>query len=250
MNKNCICLICFKPNDIWFDFLSKFTVYDIYIIIDDNSKDYKKQYSKFSNINIIQINDEECKKNGFVNMNFTIKKKITSWEKSIYYFSTINTRYNKLWFFEDDVFFYNEQTLVNIDSNYDNFDLLSREFNNTYISGPKNFWHWEKINIHFQPPYYRGMMCCIRISSQLLCEIRNYAKEHKTLFFLEALFPTICKKCNLEYHTPKQFTNIVYRKNYIDKDIDANNLFHPVKDITKHRYYRDMLNTITMEHLN
>ena len=48
MNNNCICLICYKPNDIWFDFLSKFTKYDIYIIIDDNTKDYKEQYSIFS----------------------------------------------------------------------------------------------------------------------------------------------------------------------------------------------------------
>ena len=42
MNKNnCVCLICYKPNDIWIDFLSKFTKYDIYIVIDDNSADYK-----------------------------------------------------------------------------------------------------------------------------------------------------------------------------------------------------------------
>jgi len=95
MNNNCICLICYKPNDIWIDFLSKFTKYDIYIIIDDNSI----QHDKLSNINIIQINDNECIKNGFVNMNFTIKKDVTSWEKAIYYFSTINTRYNNVWFF-------------------------------------------------------------------------------------------------------------------------------------------------------
>jgi hypothetical protein len=46
----------------------------------------------------------------------------------------------------------------------------------------------------------------------------------------------------MEYDTPIEFKNIVYRKNYEDKDIDKNNLFHPVKDITNHKYYRDMLN--------
>ena len=33
INPNCICLICFKPNDIWIEFLSKFTKYDIFIIV-------------------------------------------------------------------------------------------------------------------------------------------------------------------------------------------------------------------------
>lgn len=241
MNKYCVCLICYKPNDIWIDFLSKFTKYDIYIIVDDNSKDYKEQYSKFSNINIIQINDEECKKKGFVNMNFTINKDITSWEKSIYYFSTINTEYNKVWFFEDDVFFYDEETLSHIDSQYDNSDLLSNSYSEN-ISGHKNDWHWWRININFPPPYYYAMVCGVRISSNLLTKFKNYANEHNTLFFLEALFPTICKINNMKYDTPIEFKNIVYRHNYVNKDIDKNNLFHPVKDITKHKYYRDIIN--------
>ena len=48
MDKTCVCLICFKPNDIWIEFLSKFTKYDVFIIIDDNSKDYKDKYFKFT----------------------------------------------------------------------------------------------------------------------------------------------------------------------------------------------------------
>ena len=99
-----------------------------------------------------------------------------------------------------------------------------------------------EININFQPPYYRGMMCCVRISHQLLNNIKNYANEHMTLFFLEALFPTICIKYNLQCDTPYEFKNIVCKKDYIDIDIDENNLYHPIKDITKHIYYRDMLN--------
>jgi hypothetical protein len=55
MNNTCVCLICYKPNDIWINFLSKFIKFDIYIVIDDNSTDYTGQYSNFSNINIILI---------------------------------------------------------------------------------------------------------------------------------------------------------------------------------------------------
>ena len=240
MNTKCVCLICFTPNEIWFDFLSKFTKYDIYIMIDDNSKDYKEEYSNFRNIHVIQIKNEDCKNNGFVDMNFTIRKNITSWEKAIYYFSTINTEYNYVWFFEDDVFFYHEQSLINIDSKYDNSDLLSKSYSEN-ISGDKKNWLWNTINIKFSPPYYNAMVCIVRISSQMLYKIRNYANEHKTLFFLEALFPTICKKYNLQYDTPCQFKNIIYRKDYTDKDMDENNLFHPIKDINKHTYYREML---------
>ena len=236
MNNNCICLICYKPNDIWIDFLSKFTKYDIYIIIDDNSI----QHDKLSNINIIQINDNECIKNGFVNMNFTIKKDVTSWEKAIYYFSTINTRYNNVWFLEDDVFLYDEASLLQIDSKYSNSDLLSNSYTEN-INGHKKNWHWYRIDIKLPPPYYSAMVCCVRMSSNLLSKLKNYVDEHNTLFFLEALFPTICKKNNMKYDTPIEFKNIVYRKKYEDKDIDKNNLFHPVKDITKHKHYRDIL---------
>jgi hypothetical protein len=241
--KLCLCLICYKPNDVWLELLSKFTRYDIFIIIDDNSKDYKDECSRYKNINIIniiQIKDEECKKNGFVNMNFVIKKMITSWEKAMYYFSTLNTEYDRVWFFEDDVFFYNEDSFLKIDSKYNTSDLLS----NTYIenlSGDKNAWHWRKIDIQFAPPYYSGMMCCVRMSSRMLSKIRNYANEYNTLFFLEALFPTLCKKYDFQYDTPSELKNIIYRKVYLDRDIDKNNIYHPVKDISKHTHYRNML---------
>lgn len=46
----------------------------------------------------------------------------------------------------------------------------------------------------------------------------------------------------MKYDIPIEFKNIVYRHNYVNKDIDKNNLFHPVKDITKHKYYRDIIN--------
>lgn len=236
-------MICYKPNDTWIDFLSKFTKYDVYIVIDDNSKDYKEEYSKFSNVNIIQIKNEDCKNRGFVNMvSVTINKDITSWEKSVYYFSTINTQYSKVWFIEDDVFLYDEQTLLEIDSKYDNSDLLSNTYKEN-INGDKNDWNWRSIDIKFSPPYYCAMVCCVRLSSNLLSKIMDYANEHNTLFFLEALFPTMCKINNMKYDTPSEFKNIVYMKSYEYIDIDKSNLFHPVKDIDMHTYYRRMLHS-------
>jgi hypothetical protein len=240
MKNNYLCVICFKPNDIWIYFLSTFEKYDIYIVVDDNEIDYKEKYKEFKKINIIQILNEECEKDGYKNINFVIKKNISGWDKAIYYFSKINLLYNYIWFLEDDVFFYNEKTINNIDLKYDNVDLLSNKYTeNTF--GHKDNWHWKDLKIHINPPYYNAMVCCTRMSKNLMLKIKNYANEYKTLFFLEALFPTLCKKYNLKYETPSELLNIIYRKDYDKNDIDKINIYHPLKDINMHNYYRNFL---------
>jgi hypothetical protein len=152
----------------------------------------------------------------------------------------INTNYNHVWFFEDDVFFNSEETLAKIDSQYYS-DLLSNTYEETK-NEYKNDWLWGRIDyIFYELPFYKAMVCCVRMSSNLLCKIKEYAIKHKTLFFLEALFPTVCKKNNLVYDTPPEFNNIVFRKNYKNIDINASEIFHPVKDITKHKFYRELI---------
>ena len=94
--KTAIVVICVKPNKTWIDFLSKFTKYDVYMIVDDNSTIYKND-----KINIIQIPNKVCEEHGFINMTYTMTKKlVTGWEKAIYYFSNMNLKYNHVWFFE------------------------------------------------------------------------------------------------------------------------------------------------------
>jgi len=51
----------------------------------------------------------------------------------------------------------------------------------------------------------------------------------------------MCKKHQLQCDMPSQFKNIHYRKDYADDEIDEHHLYHPIKDIAKHAYYRDML---------
>ena len=237
---NCVCLICFKPNDIWINFLSTFLNYDIYVIIDDNMIEYKEKYRDYDNINIIQIENQTCKENGYRNINFMIGKEISGWDKAIYYFSCINTKYNNIWFFEDDVFFYNESTLIAIDYKYNDIDLLSNKYNEN-LSGDKRYWNWKNINIQFPPPYYHAMVCIVRMSKTMISKIRDYIIKYNTMFFLEALFPTLCIRHKLTYKTPGEFDNIFWRKHFNNNDIDKTLLFHPIKDINKHIYYRDIL---------
>jgi hypothetical protein len=81
-------------------------------------------------------------------------------------------------------------------------------------------------------------MCVVRFSNNMLKCILEYAKKNKTLYFMEALFPTTAIKNNLKYNTPIEFTNIHYRYNFEKKDINKTNLYHPVKDLNNHINFR------------
>lgn len=232
MSIKAICLITFEPNKIYLDFLNKFDIYDIYIIIDDNNNynEIKLQYPK---INFIQIKNEHCLNSGFMNTSYiTIRKPIIGWDKALYFFSYINCIYDYIWFIEDDVYFYDESTLLNIDTKYTDFDLLC---NSSFEPAKLNEWLWHMIEINLQPPYYCGMMCISRFSKNMLDAIKDYAKKNKTLFFLEALYPTIVVKYNLKYvSNPNEFLTITHRDKHDINSLNKINLYHPIKNIENH----------------
>ena len=43
-----------------------------------------------------------------------VLKEIGVWDKALYYFTCCENNYEHIWFFEDDVFFYNLDTILNI----------------------------------------------------------------------------------------------------------------------------------------
>jgi hypothetical protein len=229
----CICIITRKPSKILLDFLNDFKHYDIYIMIDDNNVNYNKYYKKkYDNINFIQIDEKICKKSGFMNVTkMTKEDHPISWDKSLYYFSNIQTNYNNVWFIEDDVYFYNEDTILNIDKKYPNSDILTDKYEE-YDSKRKDYWHWKSImnKIKIDPPYYKTMVCAVRMSKKLLECIGDYAKNHNTLFYLEAMYPTLAKRNKLKYDNPDELSTVVYRKDWKKEDINKTNLYHPIKD--------------------
>ena len=103
--KDCICILSIKPHEIWINFLKKMynkynKKFDIYIIVDDNSKIYESP----PEIKIIQLDDNNVKNSSFINSCIcTIQKTPISWDKALYYFCK-NNNYNNYWFIEDDVF--------------------------------------------------------------------------------------------------------------------------------------------------
>ena len=239
---NAICLITFTPNKIWCDFLNLFNKYKIFIIVDDNNINLHEFRNNYKNINFIQIANINCKLNGYIDTNFTINKLISGWDKALCYFGVKDNNYDFVWFIEDDVFFNNEYTLLQIDSQYLNSDLLSNSCSEN-TNGEKKTWHWHRINIRYPPPYYCGMMCVVRFSNNMIKCINKYAKDYKTLFFLEALFPTIAIKNKLKCDNPSELRQIYYRQEINEENIDKNNLYHPIKDLSKHIYFRKLNET-------
>ena len=236
-SKNAFCLLCIQPNEIWLKFLSKFKNYDLYLMIDNFDFDTTILKQKYNNINFIKINEDECSKSGFTDMNFTIKKRISSWEKAVYYFSKINLNYENIWFCEDDVFIYNEKTIDNIDVKYPTSDLLTNKYEISNVKNDIN-WIWRLFPISLDPPYYHSMVCICRVSSRLLTQIKIHAENYNSLFFLEALFPTICMNSRFQYNIPDEFTNVQYRNEYLLDDIHHNFLYHPIKDLNKQVEFR------------
>jgi len=84
------------------------------------------------------------------------------------------------------------------------------------------------------------MMCCVRLSNNILKCIKDYAEKYKTLFFLEALFPTIAIKNNLKYSNPSEFDEVTYRE-FQENNLNKINIFHPVKNLNNHIIFREKI---------
>ena len=230
---NAICLITLQPNKIWCDFLNSFSKYKIFIIVDDNNFDCYP-FEIYKNISFIKVLDEKCKLAGYMDSNFVIGKLISGWDKALYYFGVeIKIDLNLVWFIEDDVYFYNEQTIEDIDRQHKGADLLTNKYR-THTTANANEWHWNRIQIHYPLPFYSAMVCAARFSKNMICCVHSYAASHKTLFFLEALFPTLVLKNNLIYSTPKELETIYYRHEFQKQNITTNNMYHPEKNLNNH----------------
>jgi hypothetical protein len=240
--KQAICLIVNKPNEIYLEFLNKFINYHIIVVIDDNSVYYANILkNKYRNIIFFQLDNRFALKTGYNNSNtIGIRKLVSGWDKALFYFSNYNINYDFVWLIEDDVFFFSEQTIIDIDVKYPSYDLLA---NCDFKEGKYSDWLWSGIKINLQKPYYSGMMCTIRISKELLKNIHIYACRNKKLFFIEALFPTITIHNNLTYFQPDELTNIKYRFEWNIDVLDKANIYHPIKNQVNHIIFRNSLNS-------
>lgn len=249
--KKAIALIVLEPDEIYLDFLLAFSSYDIYIIVDsDKDQTAITSIAKYNSLNFIQLTDDHCINKGFQNVNYIgIKKLISGWDKALLFFSIIiPLKYDHVWFIEDDVFFLKEQVLLELDLLEPITDLIANcDFDKNSVTTNKSTnkdWLWSIIDIKIEKPYYAGMMCIVRMSVNLLQSIRWYAATYKTLFFLEALFPTITSHFSLSYAQPEELKTITYRDVFFEENLEKDlarlttYIFHPMKDLNKHKELR------------
>jgi hypothetical protein len=155
--KKAICLITRTPNKIWLEFLNNFENYDIYVLVDDLITDYKDYEQIYANIRFIKITDDECRQHGYIHSSYMptsslVFNEIIAWDRALYYFTNMNTNYQLVWFFEDDVFLYSEETLMQIDiKNISDSVLLCKDKNPEPKEGEWS-WFWPAIEIHFLQP--------------------------------------------------------------------------------------------------
>jgi hypothetical protein len=240
---NAICLITIIPKEELLEFYDKIKNYDIFVIVDNNDYDLSNLKLKFPNFNFVQIDNNECIDNGFQNTHLiSYCKNVIGWDKVIYKMCQEKNNYRYMWFVEDDVFIPHEKTLLDIDYNkkYESIDLIA---NTDYTEGKYYEWLWPRIvdTIKFEKPYYCGMMCAIRVTKNLLEKIEDYARTHKTLFFLEAFFPTMVKHYGLNCLHIDEIKTITYCAEFDDKNIQSSNLYHPMKNIERHSKLRELL---------
>lgn len=238
MNKVAICIICIVPDIRQLDFYSKLSgAYDIYFMCDsEESILYDRP-----NVHIIQIADKEVADNGFINAcTATINKTPMGWDKALYYFSCVNKTYEHIWFLEDDVFVPTKDTIMNIDTKYGLTDgvliagCIDYKFN-------KSWSHWPGTIFKINPPWYRSMVACVRISATTIKLIAQCVKKNRTLFFIESMIPTIAMQGRLSVKCIPELNTIYWRHTFTHTDIKVENIYHPIKDIHIQTEFRKII---------
>lgn len=249
-NIKCLCLLCLKPNNDTIDFLVKFKNkyddYDVFLVIDDNSIQYS-----FNKLKVIQVEDKICGDAGFKYSNHMVKNNIPSaWDKFFYYFCN-NNNYSNYWVLEEDVFIPNIETIFNIDKKYDNTSLLvkSNQIRDVKSSDEIFNWHhWKYIvdenrNAIFSLPWYKSMVCAVRIPFNLLDEVKKFVDKNSRLYFIEFFINTLAMKSNIRIESIAELSEIYWKKDFDIDDLTNNSkLYHPIKDVNIHKSIREFNN--------
>jgi len=247
-NKTAFCLLVRKPNIVWLEFLNTFVDdYDVYIVIDDYDNDYDDLINKFEKINFIQISDDECIKNGYINSDYWFYyKQVVSTDRAYYYFNKINNNYSYIWFCEDDIFFNDKNILLELDKKYSHADFIVPGMEiNTKGNSDKRWQHWGETDNYFELPWAHWHICICRISNNLMKKVEEFVTQHKKLNYKEFMFHTLALHNNMSIEIPIELKETII---WHDNKFNAENIkltktykpiYHPVKNIDDHKNIRN-----------
>jgi hypothetical protein len=237
--KRAICFLSASFSDKLYEFVKEMAKndinreYDFYICIDKGGESDKET--------ILFVNGKSAEEQGFHSSVLYFQGRACSRDKALYYFSIEKPHYDNVWMIEDDVFFYDLETIKRLDRRYPDSDLLTKKFDIVRNEREKNEmpwdnWHLLKDKIGF--PWTKGMICVIRVSSSLLAAIRGYALKNKTLLFDESMFTTLSLHSNLIIDTPPEFQEVDYYDHINWNYLNQTHFLHPVKDPAVHEKLR------------
>jgi hypothetical protein len=238
-HRTAFCLLVREPQVVWLDFLNSFTkYYDVFIAIDSQT-DYTTIKESYPNITFIQISDDECSQNGYINSDYYFKSVVAT-DRAFYYFNRINKKYEHIWFCEDDVFMKNVDSLVELDKQYPSSDFIVPNIEMNMDGQPDGWAHWQNIDDTLSLPWAHHIICLTRISRELMNKVDEFVQKHHKLIYKEILFHTLAIHNNMSIITPPELSKIRYPEEWDVTDIvreqnrDTKYIYHPIKDLQKH----------------
>jgi hypothetical protein len=238
--------------------------YEVFVVVDDNTLRVE-----YPGIRFIQIDDDECRRNGFINFNPVVKKesRCSAWDKAVYYFCRIDNSHEHVWFIEDDVFVPFPETLLKLDEKYGKADIVSKD-NNVNETGMLSGWFWWQFvpKGSLPPPWAHSMVCAVRLSRTLLDVLATFVQGNKTrlrltnfiielarfasrrkdylgqkLLFIEYIFHTLALHNNCKIAVAKELAGIQWRNDWSVETMNAETLYHPFKNIAEQDNCRNVL---------
>jgi hypothetical protein len=233
-HSNSIYFLCKTPNEPLIEFSKEILNEDfcnVYIIVDDDSITFDDKI-------FIQVKDEVCINKNYINLNSSVPKTPSAWDKVIYHLCE-KSNDDFCFIIEDDVFIPSIEVLKDI-FKYSSFDLVTSKNKQKRDYIPNDAWVWKDVVGKINKPYFYSMVCAMGISRNLLNIAKNYVLTNKTFFYLEVFFNTLANQNSLNIFTPEEFSTILYEIDWYDSEIleKPKNLFHPLKDFNKHKELR------------
>jgi len=267
---NAIAVLTHTPHPKLVEFYKRFVNlgYDVFFVVDDNEFEGEDRAATF-----VHVDDAKCRARGFFNLNPAIKKEsgCSAWDKALYYFCRTDTSYDNVWFIEDDVFVPRPETVSNIDRKYGQADIISQDcfVNERGALDLYDWFWWRFVPRHQLPlPWAASMLCAVRLSKKLLStfhmfmrasalrlrlanrvmSVVNFLRRRqeqspfpRKCFFIEYMFHTLALHNQLSIVTAHELRGISWRTEWAVTDMNVDCLYHPVKDITSHELYREVL---------
>jgi hypothetical protein len=133
-----------------------------------------------------------------------------------------------------------EKTLVNIDKQYPQSDLLT-SFHEINPTGDiyAGWDHWINVIDRIGTPWAHSLVCACRLSRRLMERVDNFLND-RHLMIIESLFNTLAIHYNYTVSNPVEMaTTIKYNVPCEYATINTDYIYHPIKKIEHQIFIRN-----------